>query len=273
MYGPTISILFPVFNAAKFLSFSIESILNQTFQDFELIIINDGSIDESENIIRSYKDHRIIYVKNDINKGLVYSLNKGIELAKGKYIARMDADDIALPMRFEIQNEFLDSQSQIGVVASTINFINEKNEIIGFWRLDQKTLTPEKIRKKMLKESCIAHPSIMGRSEIFKTYMYKDYQKNIEDYDLWLRLLNDKIIIAKINNPLLLYRIHNASITKKDHKKENVFFKIARCKSKFVSNEVTAGKFSLFVLCVFFYSIIDLVKGLAKTVKKSFVAR
>jgi len=99
MIAPIISIILPVYNGELYLSSCIESIINQTYKDFEIIIVNDGSSDRSESIIRSFSDDRIQYVKNDRNLGLIYSLNKGIDLAKGAFIARMDADDLAFPNR------------------------------------------------------------------------------------------------------------------------------------------------------------------------------
>src|SRR5215212_8979259 len=105
--SPEISVILPVYNGEKFLGQAIESILGQSFPDFELIIVNDGSGDNSENIILSYTDKRVVYLKNQENSGLVSSLNRGVSVAKGKYIARMDADDISLPDRFKLQKDFL----------------------------------------------------------------------------------------------------------------------------------------------------------------------
>ena len=106
MNTPAVSVIMPVYNADKFLNQAIHSILNQTFTDLEFIIINDGSEDKSKEIIKGYQDSRIIYLENTRNEGLVPSLNKGISAAKGKYIARMDADDIALESRLQMQIDF-----------------------------------------------------------------------------------------------------------------------------------------------------------------------
>ncbi len=100
MPQPIISVLMPAYNGEKFLAEAIDSVLNQTFPDFELLIVNDGSGDATETIIKGYSDNRIVYIKNDINRGLIYTLNKGVDEAKGKYIARMDVDDICLPERW-----------------------------------------------------------------------------------------------------------------------------------------------------------------------------
>ena len=111
MSKPLVSVLMAVYNGEKYLLEAIESILNQTYTNFEFLIINDGSTDSTEEIILSYSDQRIRYIKNEQNLKLIASLNKGLDLAKGKYIARMDADDISLPDRLEKQVNFLERNS------------------------------------------------------------------------------------------------------------------------------------------------------------------
>ncbi len=123
--NPTISVVMPVYNGAKYLKEAIESVLNQSFKDFELILINDGSTDSSESIIKSFDEPRIVYLNNGGNLGLSKSFNKGIIAAKGTYIARMDADDVSLPNRFEIQLDYLDTHPNIGVIGTNIILINE----------------------------------------------------------------------------------------------------------------------------------------------------
>ena len=123
---PKISVVMPAYNAEKYIGEAIESILNQTFKDFEFIIINDGSVDHTKEIIREYNDPRIVLLENDKNRGIVLSLNKGLDAATGKYIARMDADDIALKNRFERQVEYLDEHKDIGVLGTGICTFGEK---------------------------------------------------------------------------------------------------------------------------------------------------
>ena len=234
MNVPAVSVILPAYNCEKFIGKAIQSVLEQTFIDFELIVINDGSIDNTESVIHEFDDQRIFYLKNSNNQGLVYTLNKAITHANGKYIARMDADDICLRERLTRQKTFLDQNEDIAVVASTIEFINEQEEKTGIWKLDRQTVTPAQIRRAILKENCIAHPTVMMRSEIIKQLKYKEYQKNIEDYDLWLRLLNRGHKIAKLDEPLLLYRIHDDSVTSVHLKKTNPFFKHFEMKTKFL---------------------------------------
>src|SRR4249919_3825300 len=120
MNVPAVSVILPAYNCEKYIAKAIESVLHQTFTDLELIIINDGSTDRTEEIIRSFSDPRILYQVNNTNKGLVFTLNKGIDIAKGGYIARMDGDDICHPERLAKQKTFLDQNQEIATIASTI---------------------------------------------------------------------------------------------------------------------------------------------------------
>jgi glycosyltransferase involved in cell wall biosynthesis len=267
MNVPAVSVVLPAYNCEKYIAKAIESVLHQTFTDFELIIINDGSTDNTESIIHTFDDQRIVYLINSNNQGLVYTLNKAITHANGKYIARMDADDICLQERLAKQKAFLDQNEDITVVASTIEFINEQEEKTGIWELDKQTITPAQIRRAILKQNCIAHPTVMMRSEILKNLKYKEYQKNIEDYDLWLRLLNRGYKIAKLDEPLLLYRIHDTSITAIYLKKTNPYFKHLQMKIKFLFR---SSHISGFAFSVFGTAILDLIKGIIKAIKSFF---
>jgi len=270
MNFPAISVVLPVYNGEKFLYKAIQSILTQSFTDFELIIINDGSTDSTDTIIQSVTDVRIIYVKNEVKKGLVYSLNKGIDLAKGKYIARMDADDICLPERFSRQRSFLETHEDIALVASTVIFINEKDQETGVWDLDRKAISSADIKKIMPFKNCIAHPSVMMRSGYAKAFGYRRRQRNIEDYDLWLRFLNRGYSIAKIEEPLLLYRMHSESITEKNLKSKNIFLRQLAMKRKFLAHEILRGKISGFTFKVISATMIDFGKGLGKALLSLF---
>ena len=175
MNTPAVSVILPAFNCGRWLGLAIESVLQQSFTDFEFIIINDGSTDNTEQIIHSFHDQRIMYVKNIKNEGLIYSLNRAIDLSEGKYIARMDSDDICRPERLAKQKLFLDQNEDITVVASTVELINEQGENTGPWKLDQQTITPRQIKKALLKQNCVVHPTVMVRAGILKTLEYKSY--------------------------------------------------------------------------------------------------
>ena len=133
--NPLVSIILPAYNCEKFIRKTIHSLINQTYSNFELLVINDGSTDATTSIIQSFKDTRIQLIQNEKNKGLIYTLNKGIELSKGKYIARIDADDICLPERLQKQVNWLEKNTQIAIVATQILLIENrtKQQAIGCW--------------------------------------------------------------------------------------------------------------------------------------------
>ena len=234
-----ISVIMPVYNAEKYLATAIESVLQQTFRDFELIIINDGSKDKTLDIIKSFNDPRIKLISRE-NRGIVSTLNEGLEIAKGKYVARMDGDDICEPNRFEEQYNFLETHPKIGLVVSTVELIDENDESLSIiWPEDREAITEKQIRENMPKNNCIAHPAIMIRSKIIKKYKYHN-QKNGEDYDLWLRILSDNIVIHKINKPLLRYRLHSQSLTQTSTEGGG-FIKLISIKKNFLKNQAKKG--------------------------------
>lgn len=217
----TISIVMPVYNSEKFLRESIESILNQTYKDFEFIIINDGSTDNSLKIINKYSeiDNRIIMISRE-NKGLVYSLNEGMHVAKYDYIARMDADDIAMPQRLQKQIDFLEKNEEIdilGTMVSVIGDISEEEKVKNEKRLNI-IFEDENVRKKIINYwYCLAHSSIMLKKSVIKKLNGYMNCKS-EDLNLWLRALKSGFKIYKINERLIQYRIHNESKSSIDNK-------------------------------------------------------
>ena len=271
MNTPAVSVIMPVYNADKFLNQAIHSILNQTFTDLEFIIINDGSEDKSKEIIKGYQDSRIIYLENTRNEGLVPSLNKGISAAKGKYIARMDADDIALESRLQMQIDFFEQNPKALVLATPVKLINEHNEDIGSWSHDIQHILPESIRNFLPVNNCIAHPTVMIKADLLKKYKYNHSQKLSEDYDLWLRLSADKIAIYKLKEPLLLHRILQTSFTRKTGK--NLFFKLMTVKFRFVIQQLRKGKLTVFAVKTFATALLDCLKGVGKAIKKIIVPK
>ena len=202
---PKVSVLMPVYNTKEeYLREAIESILNQTFTDFEFVIINDGSTNENiEKVIKSYNDKRIRYFNQD-NHGLIYTLNKGIELCKGEYIARMDSDDISLPKRLEKQVKYLDSNSSVGVIGSWINCFPQGKVV--------KLISQPKYFN-LLQGNCFAHPSLMIRKSVLKQFNFR-YGNYIhaEDYELWSRMIR-YTEFCNIQEVLLNYRCHNEQIS------------------------------------------------------------
>ena len=217
MNNPKISIIMSVHNGEKYLDESILSILNQTYRDFEFIIINDCSTDNSLQIIGEYskKDKRIVLISNKVNLGLTKSLNMGIKIAKGKYIARIDADDIALPERLKLQYGFLERNRDIYLVGSGAYNIDKNGKIITI----RKSLTDVgEIKKKLINKNCLYHPTIIFRNEGF---MYREKFVYTQDYDLYLRLLSSNKKISNLSEPLIKYRINPDAIswTKKSKQK------------------------------------------------------
>lgn len=224
---PLISVVMSVYNGEKYLKESIESILKQNYKEFEFIIINDGSKDDSSKIIKKYKkkDDRIILIENDGNKGLIYSLNRGLDLCKGKYIARMDADDISEKNRFFEQVNFLEEHKEIAMCGTYIKMFKD-----NFKFLSKKFVSEteaEKVKTILLFKNYIAHPTIMIRRETIEKYKlkYNLDDKGMEDYGLWLYLSKyEKIEI--VPKYLLKYRFLGNSISSKtledieNHKKK-----------------------------------------------------
>lgn len=212
MYDVDISVVMPVYNSEKYIREAIESILNQTYRNFEFIIINDGSSDNSLNIINEYAsmDDRIVVISRK-NMGLVYSLNEGIALARGKYIARMDSDDISLLNRFEKQISYMNQHGEVDILGTTMYFLGgAQNEKKWFY----KQFNDNNIEELFLDANSIPHPSVMFKKEtIVKLGGYKNKYVTAEDYDLWLRAIRYGYKIAKLDEALIKYRLHNDSKT------------------------------------------------------------
>lgn len=209
---PLISVVIPVFNAEPFLNKAIESILNQTLRDIEIIIINDASTDKSLQIINKFKkkDKRIRLINNRKNIQMSKSINLGIKKAKTDFIARMDQDDIALPNRLDIQYSFLKSHPNIAIVGSDIITINDSGDSIG-----KRTYptSSKKLKEVMFRYSPFAHPTVMFRKKVFtKLGGFNPQMVPCEDTDLWFRLGKD-YEFASIPIFLLKYRITNTSLS------------------------------------------------------------
>ncbi len=185
---PKVSVIMAVYNGEKYLREAIESILSQTFKDFEFIIVDDGSTDRTPDILKEYekKDDRVKIITNSKNIGLTKSLNKAIKIAKGEYIARQDADDISLPERLEKQVEFMDKNRDIGLVGAFYYEIGENGSIVS------KKILPTKdtyLKKILIKYNPFFHSSIIIRRKVFsKVGLYDEKFKKAQDYELWFRV-------------------------------------------------------------------------------------
>lgn len=207
----SVAVLLPVYNSENNLREAIDSILSQSFPDYNFYIINDGSTDSSEDIIRSYTDNRIIYLKNNQNKGLVFTLNKGIDAITEKYIARMDADDIAFESRLELQLKYMEDHPACIVCGSQTETFGEESY------LSNLPVTFSDIKTQLIFNSPIAHPTTIIRTEALKKNQiyYSDQIPHMEDYHLWLRL-SDIGELHNLTYPLLKYRLEGQNISIKN---------------------------------------------------------
>lgn len=210
-----ISVVMSVFNAEKYLARAIDSILEQTYSDFELIIINDNSTDASGQILKCYeqKDSRIIVLENEENIGLTKSLNKGLAVAKGEYIARMDADDISVPNRFEKQVLFLDSNPDYTFVSCIGRYIDENGKLEQLRPFPE---TNEEIYAMMPKVDAVMHPGVMfRRDDVAQIGNYCEDFRVVQDYDLWFRGMAAGYKFYNIQEPLVLFRRNETYNTRK----------------------------------------------------------
>ena len=210
--SPAISVILPVYNAEAYVREAVESILNQTFTDFELIIINDGSTDDSGVILRELaaRDARIVLAERP-NDGLVSALNEGIKIARAELIARMDADDVAMPERFALQHARMVQEPGLAVLGSFFNIIDKDGSIIRLY--DDLPLTPTEARSAV-GGFLVAHPAVMMRRDaVLKAGGYRKAFCHAEDYDLWLRMSDLGYAIANLPQPLLNWREHGANVS------------------------------------------------------------
>ena len=197
-----ISVVMPVYNGEKFVARAIESILNQTFKDFEFIIIDNKSTDKSVEIVKSFNDSRIKLIQNEENFGIATSLNKGIKHSRGQYIARMDADDLSYPNRLEEQVSFLEKNPGVSVLGTYASLFKENGRI---WENHNPPIVPT--LTDWLWGSKVIHASVMMKKQDLQHvggYDPKTYR--VEDYDLWLRMIIKGHVIRTL--PKVLYAIH-----------------------------------------------------------------
>ena len=212
--APKVSVLMPVYNTQKkYLCDAIESVLSQTFEDFEFLILDDCPEQNVEDIVALYKDKRIKYIKNEQNIGISASRNKLIDMARGEYLAIMDHDDVSLAKRFEKQVKFLDKNPDVGVVGCWYERFPKKKVI-------KKPLKNKDIVETLLFSCCILHPSSMIRKEVLikNNVRYEEKFSPSEDYALWCRLIG-KTEFANIPEVLFKYRDHKSNTTHEQSKK------------------------------------------------------
>jgi len=206
--NPKISVIMPVYNTEKYLSEAIESILNQSYRDFEFIIVDDFSSDWSFELLEKYekKDDRIRLYRNEKNSKLVYTLNRAISLSKWKYIVRMDSDDIIDLTRIEKQYNYMLGNPDIDILSSNLYFINKE------WKQIWKRVYNTNIEEIILNESPICHACSVIKKKLFDEFWWYDERFNLaEDYDLWLRFYSKWFKFSIYNDYLYYYRIFDDS--------------------------------------------------------------
>lgn len=221
--SPKITVLMPVYNCELYVQTAVESILNQTFADFEFLIIDDASTDATVSILKKFDDSRIQLIQKPVNSGYTNSLNYGLQLAKGEYIARMDGDDISYPERFAKQIAYLETHPEVVVCGTTYKIVGN----------DKRITLPEHhkaIKIGLLWGNCISHPSVMIRKKVLEEYaiQYDTSKEPTEDYDMWVRLL----ALGKLHNlqeVLLEYRVYGNQVSRKraeEQKKNDIAAKL-----------------------------------------------
>lgn len=222
---PKISVVMPVYNTDEMpLRRSIESILNQTYGNFEFLIINDGSVNNVKDVVLSYDDERIIYIENESNKGIEYSLNRGFKLAKGEYIARMDSDDYSYPQRFEKQINLMDSDLSIDLSTGAMKVFDEYNNRTFVY--GDADISNDYLYQKVclcFNVNFVCHPLVMIRRALVEKYnlYYSEDYKYAEDYELWSRCFKN-LKIVNIPEVLLIYYRSTNSVSVKHNKLQRI---------------------------------------------------
>lgn len=242
-----ISVVLATYNDEKYIKEAIDSVLDQTYRDFELIIIDDGSSDRTADIICSYDDKRIIFIQNERNMGLPYSLNKGMEIAKGEYIARMDGDDICFPQRFQKQLEYMEQHSDITICGTNRLDVSENG------KKSSKRFFPEEseaLKARLLFGNPIAHSSWFIRKEDFLKYHFKyneDFRYS-QDYELIYRVLKS-CKIACVQTVLMKYRVNEKTKTNGTRRDLKYTIKVFRQIMRELGMFVSAQDFKLIFGC------------------------
>ncbi|MGM0612050.1 MAG: glycosyltransferase family 2 protein [Bacteroidota bacterium] len=226
---PEISVILPFYNAQDTLGSSVNSILKQSFTDFELLLINNNSSDKSVEIAKklAQKDNRI-HLMHEHKQGIVPALQKGFHRSQGKYIARMDADDISVPDRFELQHDLLETRQDVGLVASCVKLFPAKTSNLGLMHYvnwQNQIITHKDILVKSFVESPLIHPSVMFRKQTAENFGYYHDGDFPEDYELFLRWLEAGVKFSKIDKVLLHWRDEKNRLTRTDKRyRREAFF-------------------------------------------------
>lgn len=248
-----ITVGIPFYNAEKYLQDAILSVINQTYTNWSLVLIDDGSTDKSLDIAKSFVNNKISVVHDGLNRGLVYRLNQIVEIADGDYYARMDADDIMHFERLEKQILFLKANPKVDVVGSSYYAIDSSNNVLGF---REANLVPKSIND-ILKKGCFAHPSIMGKLNWFQNNKYDGDWERMEDLELWIRTFSFSEF-RNIQEPLLFYRVFGVPVLSKYIKSNLGIIKLLRKRKEYSISFYDSYYFSgTFLFKIIVYSFLD----------------
>ena len=246
---PTVSVLMPAYNTASYIGDAIESILAQTFPDYELLICDDASTDNTLEIISSFNDRRIRVLKNKTNQGIPFSRNRLVEAAQGQYLAWLDADDTAYPDRLQKQVDFLEEHSGIYVLGTYAHWYSEKEKVA--YEYKPPLFTSEEARAYLFFRNCLANSSVMMRRGI--EYEYKEEFSLAQDYELWSRI-SRKYSIALLPDFLIKYRDHGSSASSQGKEKQKAGVKTL-FKNQLEDYNLDVDQYldSLYLLCSYEY--------------------
>lgn len=245
---PTVSVIIPAYNSEKFICESIESVLKQTFKHYEIIIIDDGSNDNTKNKIERFKESINYLYQN--NLGPSVARNSGLKVARGQYIAFLDADDIWLPNKLELQVEFLDRNPDIGLVSCDALAFNEQNVLIASMS-KERNLYSGWVFERLLRENFLNTDNVLIRKQVFKDVgMFNEVLKFCEDYDLWLRIAN-KYRIGYIDKILTKYRIHTSN--RSGQNKKDVIFTHLNLMLKYLKESKISLLHKIYIISFAYY--------------------
>lgn len=215
---PKVTVMMPVYNGEKYIAEAIKSLLVQTFEDFELLIMNDGSTDGTVRIIKSFDDQRIRLIENGKNLGTILTRNKGLKECRGEYIAMLDSDDLAKPTRLKKQVDFLDKHPDFGIIGSWVDLINSQSKPLGSnWK---NNFAPEEIPIFLLFHTCFSMSAVMVRKSAVPVEGFIEGYIPAEDYEIWIRITN-KWKSYNLPEILTTYRIHANSLSKTQSELQN----------------------------------------------------
>ena len=240
---PTVSVLMPVRDGERFLGAALDSIFAQTFPDFELVVVDDGSRDGTAASLAACRDPRLTVITHAEPQGVPRSLNHGLARCRGRFIARMDADDVAAPERLARQVAWLDAPPECGVVATLVERIDADGRAIAPWVDDRAALTRAEIRRLMPSATCIAHSSVMARRAVFERHRYRAASPRGQDWELWMRLLAHGVVIDKIPEVLMRIRFHGANTGRWVNRLETLVSRDAHTRAVFLGGALAERRF------------------------------